>query len=90
MSGWSSPDPWACDVCPESGLGGKAAKDAHIDAEHIARPRRLPGPVVPPGIPARQVRAWAKANGWPGLGQRGRLPQDAIDAYVSSHPKAHR
>lgn len=40
------------------------------------------GSVVPDGINSRHVRAWAKAHGWPLLGDRGRLPQDAIDEYV--------
>jgi hypothetical protein len=48
-------------------------------------PRRGRGSVVPDGIDSKQVRAWARVNGWPMLGDRGRLPQDAIDQYLQVH-----
>ena len=32
------------------------------------------------------IRAWAKLNGWPDLGDRGRVPQEAQDAYHAAHP----
>lgn len=51
-----------------------------------ALPRFYTGPVTPAGIKSRDVRNWARANGWPALGSNGRLPQAAIDAYVSAHP----
>lgn len=44
------------------------------------------GPVTPPGIRSCDVRFWARANGWPQIGENGRLPQAAIDAYVAAHP----
>lgn len=30
------------------------------------------------------LRAWAKANGWPDLGTRGRIPQEAKDSYAAA------
>lgn len=39
--------------------------------------------------PATEIRAWAVANGWESLaGQRGRLPLEAIQAFISSTRKA--
>jgi hypothetical protein len=32
------------------------------------------------------VRTWARANGWPTLGDRGRMPADALAAYRAAHP----
>jgi Protein of unknown function (DUF2637) len=34
------------------------------------------------------VRAWAKANGWPDLADRARLPRDCWEAYYNAH--SHR
>ena len=48
------------------------------------RPGRGRGSVVPEGINPKLVRAWARGNGWPLLGDRGRLPQDAIDQYMQA------
>lgn len=31
------------------------------------------------------IRTWARANGWPDLGERGRIPQDVQDAYHAAH-----
>lgn len=83
---WTSPDPWHCYQCGADGLGGRLAFDAHVD-EHAPKPTpgRKPGPVVPAGVDSRAVRAWARNNGWPNLGHRGRLPQAAIDAYLEAH-----
>ena len=88
MSPWVSPEPWSCDVCPVVGYGGKPAKDAHITARHIPEPlgrRTALGPIVPEGVDAADVRAWARANGWD-IGNRGRLPQGAIDGYMARQP----
>lgn len=52
--------------------------------------RRVDRAVVPSTIDSRHVRAWARAHGWPDLGQRGRIPAIAIDAYLDAHPGAHR
>ena len=83
---WSSPDPWACEVCPASGLGGKPAKDAHLLAHASAEPMapldREYGPIAPPELDTAQLRAWALTHGWPDLGKRGRIPQSAINDYV--------
>lgn len=32
------------------------------------------------------AREWAKKNGWPNLGDRGRLPKDAQDAFDAANP----
>lgn len=55
----------------------------------ITTPRRLRAnpAVVPPGTDSRHVRAWARAHGWPNLGQRGRIPLDAITAYAQAHTR---
>ena len=31
------------------------------------------------------TRAWAQVNGWPDLGPRGRIPEEAIAAYDAAH-----
>lgn len=31
------------------------------------------------------IRAWARSNGWPGLGDRGRIPGEATAAYRAAH-----
>ena len=89
MSSWTTPEHWSCDVCPAAGYGGRFAKDRHIDTVHAPRPSikpiRKPGSIVPNGIDSADVRAWGRANGWPTLGRRGRLPQELIDAYIVSH-----
>jgi len=54
-------------------------------ARQPLKPPRGRGSVVPDGINSKQVRAWARSNGWPNLGDRGRLPQDAIDQYLQAH-----
>jgi hypothetical protein len=33
-------------------------------------------------VPVRRVREWALSNGFPELGDRGRLPRAAFDAYA--------
>ena len=85
---WTSPDPWHCYQCGADGLGGRPAFDAHTD-EHAPKPQqaptRKPGSVVPDGVDSSAVRAWARANSWPYLGQRGRLPQAAIDQYLEAN-----
>lgn len=52
--------------------------------------RRVDRAVVPSTVNSRRVRAWARAHGWPDLGQRGPVPAIAIDAYLDAHPGAHR
>lgn len=44
------------------------------------------------GQPARRdpeqlkaIRTWARQNGWPDLGERGRIPREAEDAYEAAH-----
>jgi hypothetical protein len=84
---WISPDPWHCYACGADGLGGRPAADAHQRDKHTPPPPPVVARgVVPDGIQAAAVRAWAKANGWPNLGRQGRLPQAAIDAYLHRPP----
>lgn len=35
-----------------------------------------------------EIRTWAKANGWPDLKDRGRIPQEVEDAYNAANPAA--
>lgn len=37
------------------------------------------------GVP--DIRVWARAHGWPDLGDRGRVPAEAIAAYEAANPK---
>lgn len=50
-------------------------------------PNYTPG-VVPAGIDAAEVRAWAKMNGWWGLGKRGRLPACVTEDYIAAKLEA--
>lgn len=34
----------------------------------------------------RSIREWARANGFPGVPTRGRIPQDALAAFDTAHP----
>lgn len=34
----------------------------------------------------KEIRAWAKANGWPDLSNVGRVPIEAEDAYRQANP----
>ena len=33
----------------------------------------------------KQIRAWARSNGWPNLKDRGRVPNDAVTAWERAH-----
>lgn len=89
---WTSPDPWTC-YCGADGLGGLAAHEQHFYDHHARRSvptgTRVLGPVVPDGVDSRGVRIWAKTHGWT-LGDRGRIPQDATDAYLATHQATPR
>jgi hypothetical protein len=82
---WTSPDPWHCYECGADGLGGRTGADAHVTAVHAPKPAPVPVArgVVPDGVDPSAARAWVKTNGWPNIGQRGRLPQATIDAYLN-------
>jgi len=78
MTGYVSPAVFECAACGATGLGGRPALDAHITDRHA-----IPAAgVAPDGVDPKALRAWALTHGWPTLGDRGRLPQDAITAYV--------
>jgi len=94
-------DDWTCS-CGAAGINGEAALLRHSNVMHgpmqlyplrpldgeepHASAGAVRGPIVPEGVYSRLVRAWARENGWPLLGDRGRMPQEAIDAYVRTHP----
>lgn len=33
----------------------------------------------------KEIREWARGNGWPDLKDRGRIPEKAMDAYKAAH-----
>lgn len=37
------------------------------------------------GASAKEVRAWARENGWKDLGDRGRVPAEVREAYDAAH-----
>lgn len=37
------------------------------------------------GAATRDVREWARSNGWPDLGDRGRVPGEVQQAYDAAH-----
>lgn len=72
-----------------------ALADALAPYVAVARPvsqqgrQRPRATVVPAAVRRRdtpKIRAWARDNGWPDLGNRGRVPKEAVDAYDRTHP----
>jgi hypothetical protein len=101
MSRWTSPDPWECAACGATGLGGRPAYNAHIDAVHAVRrstdrdallaalqaaltPDGTPSSASALGIPAEQIRDWAKKHDLP-YSTTGRLDVRLIAAYCAYH-----
>jgi len=39
-----------------------------------------------PDVEQTPWRAWARDNGWPSLGDAGRLPEGLMDAYIAANP----
>jgi hypothetical protein len=62
---------------PKSGTKAKAtASGTSNTAKAGGRPDRAH---------TAQVREWARANGWPDLGDKGRIPAEATEAYRKAH-----
>jgi hypothetical protein len=40
----------------------------------------------PDAVDPKEVREWARANGWPDLGPRGRIGGEILEAYQAAHP----
>lgn len=48
--------------------------------------RKVPSRLANTGNGSQEViRAWAKANGFPNIAERGALPRDVKDAYEKAH-----
>lgn len=50
-------------------------------AAKTSSPRRSTSKKRQPAGHTAELRTWARANGWPDLGDRGRVPADAQAAY---------
>jgi hypothetical protein len=46
---------------------------------------RKPAAKKAAGSSTKDVREWARANGWASLGDRGRVPADVQQAYDAAH-----
>jgi hypothetical protein len=44
-----------------------------------------PHPAAARNPDSSAIRTWAKVNGWPKLGTRGRIPDEAIESYNKAH-----
>lgn len=49
----------------------------------VPKQQRRPGPLATPEGRA-QVRSWARKNGWPELGGRGRIPDVVAESYLAA------
>jgi hypothetical protein len=65
-----------------------AAKLREAIAPYVGHARKLTGrkPAArkAAGASTKDVREWARVNGWPSLGDRGRVPADVQQAYDSA------
>jgi hypothetical protein len=50
----------------------------------VRAPQRKPSGPTATRAGRAQVRAWARRNGWPNLGERGRIPDDAVEQYIAA------
>lgn len=63
-----------------------AAERASLRRALRARRDLPPAPAVAPaGLVPADVREWARENGWPDLGNTGRMRKDVLAAYVEAH-----
>jgi hypothetical protein len=62
-----------------------AAKLREAVSPFVGHARRLtgrkPAAKKPSAGSTKEIREWARANGWPDLGNRGRVPADVQRAY---------
>lgn len=56
--------------------------DAETVSSNAAKPRAARGTAAAK-TNSKEVREWARQNGWPELGDRGRIPEDAQKAFDS-------
>src|SRR5690349_11039164 len=70
---------------------GNAAKLREALAPYVGHARKVAGTrrgaakKSSAGGNTKDVREWARSNGWPDLGDRGRVPADVQTAYDAAH-----
>src|SRR4051794_22354444 len=86
--------PYEIDLSPANQEAFDEALARYIDAAR--KPAGSPAPSraasrarsASNGADTEKVRAWARENGWPALGTRGRIPRDVMAAYTAASPSA--
>ena len=80
---------------PFVSAGRRVQRPVHrLSAGERAENARRRAPAVAGNEAARSreetaaIRAWARENGWPQMGDRGRLPSDVLDAYDRAQGEA--
>lgn len=76
MIGWSSER--------TRGGTGRRSRRATASSASSAGPRSSSG-TTPDRERLRTIREWARENGYPELGNRGRIPQHIVDEYEAAH-----